>query len=122
MRKKGLTLLEIVMATLILSLVVTGLANLFITSKRYLLHARSRMTGGELGRYFLDPLQGYVRQDQWPSGPNQNCLAAGNCPDATVGTAQGLDKDYTARYTIRPDKPVANINKVSVDITWPPTE
>ena len=114
----GLSLLEILVSTLILALVMTGVANIFVAGKRHILRSRSRMTGGELGKYFLDPFQRYVRQDQWTTGPNQNCLAAGNCPDEQAGTSQGLDRDYTAQYTINNNSPIANLNRVRVDIIW----
>lgn len=117
MHKKGLTLLEILISTLILALVMTGMVNLFISGKKWILHARSRMTGGELGKSFLDPLQMQVRQDQW----GNNCLSTGtqaNCPDQAAGKAQGLDRDYTAHYTVTPNSPVTNLNKVKVAISW----
>ena len=117
MHKKGLTLLEILVAMLILALVMTGMVNLFITGKKWILHARSRMTGGALGKSFLDPLQMQVRQDQW----GNNCLSTGteaNCPDQTAGEAQGLDRDYTAHYTVTPSFPITNLNKVKVAISW----
>jgi len=71
MNKKGLSLLEILIAALILSLVITGLAGIFVSGKRLVLHSRARMTGGELGKFFLDPLENRVRQDEW----DFNCLS-----------------------------------------------
>lgn len=115
----GLSLLEILVSTLILALVMTGMANIFVAGKRHILHSRSRMTGGELGKYFLDRLQMQVRQDQW----GNNCLSnSANCctnpADCQAGTVQGLDRDYTASYTVTPDSPITNLNKVRVNITW----
>jgi len=114
MSKKGLTLIEILVSCVILALVLTGLVSIFIAGKRHVLHGRSRMTASELGRYFLDPLQMQVRQDDWGA----NCLSQGNCPNEIIGTAQGLDRDYTATYTITNNNPINNLNKVRVDITW----
>lgn len=111
----GLTLLEILVSTLILALVMTGLANIFVAGKRHILRSRSRMTGGELGKYFLEPLQMDVRQDQWGS----NCLSNGtNCPDSQE--INGIT--YTPNYTRTSNFPITNINKVKVDITWPRQE
>lgn len=118
MNKKSLTLLEILIATVILALVVGGLANVFMVGKKYILHSRSRMSAGELAKTFLDPLQMQVREDQWST----NCLGTGtpaNCPDQTVGITQGLDRDYTAKYTVTPNSPITNLSKVRIDITWP---
>ena len=109
--KKGLSLLEIIISALIMSLLVTGLANLFISGKRLLLHNRAKMTGGELGRHFLDPLQMDVRQDQWGS----NCLSGGGCAAASE-TVDNIT--YTSGYTVTNGAPIANLNKVKVNITW----
>lgn len=111
MQEKGLSLLEIIVSAVIMSLLITGLANLFLAGKRQILHSRARMTGGELGKYFLDPLQMDVRQDQWGS----NCLSAGiNCPGSQL--IEGLT--YAPVYVINHDSPIAKVNKVRVDITW----
>ena len=115
MPKKGLSLIEILVAAIILALVMTGLANTFIAAKRHILHSRLRMTAAELGKYFLEPLQMQVRQDEWGTA---NCLSQANCLDETAGPAEGLDRDYTAHYTITPDRPISNLNRVRVDITW----
>ncbi|MCM8795780.1 MAG: type II secretion system GspH family protein [Candidatus Omnitrophica bacterium] len=110
-KQKGLTLLEILVSVLILALVMTALANIFVTAKRYILHSRLRMAGGELGRLFLDPLQQDVRQDQW----GNNCLSANvNCPGA-----QTIDNTtYTPNYTITKNSPLTNLNEVSVTVSW----
>jgi len=111
MHKKGFTLVEIIVATLILALVTTGLAYVFLAGKRHLLHTRSKIQAAELGRLFLAPLQRDVRQDQWGS----NCLSAGTgCPGA-----QTVDNiTYTPTYNRTLNYPIANLNKVKVTITW----
>jgi Tfp pilus assembly protein PilV len=114
MSEKGLTLIEILVSAVILALVLTGLVGIFIAGKGYVLHGRSRMTASELGKYFFAPLQMQVRQDDW----GNNCLSQGNCLPQTIGAAQGLDRDYTAKYTITNNNPINNLNKVRVDITW----
>lgn len=114
----GFTLLEVTVSIIILSIVISGLVNVFISGKRWILHSRSRMTAGELGKYFLDPLQMQVRQDIWNT---TSCLGTGNltnCPNQTAGTGQGLDRNYTAYYNVTPGSPLSNITKVKVNITW----
>jgi hypothetical protein len=113
-KRKSLSLLEILIAGIILTLVLVGLLNTFLAGKRWVLHNRLRMTGGELGKYFLDPLQNQVRWDTW----NASCLGTGisaNCPDTPVV----LDRPYTAHYAVSPNTPINNINKVTVDISYP---
>lgn len=111
MRRRGLTLLEIVVATIILALVIVSLANVFVLGKRYVLHSRARMAGGELGRFFLDPLQMDVDQGSW----GNNCLSTeAGCPGAE--NADG--RLYTPTYDITNNSPVTNLNKVKVTIHW----
>jgi len=113
MPKRGFTLLEILVATIILALTTVGLANIFIVGKRYILSNRSRMVRGELGKYFLDPLQMNVRQDTW--GVNGNCLSTTTgCP----GQVTDMDNTtYTPTYQITNNSPITNINKVKVSIS-----
>lgn len=111
MNKKGLGLVEIIVATVILAITMAGLVNLFISGKRYIQYNRSRMTAGELGKYFLEPLHMDVRQDLWSS----NCLGSGS---ECVGP-QSIDGIiYTPVYYIGNDQPLVNLNRVRVDITW----
>lgn len=114
MDKNGFTLVEIIIAALIMALITAGLANLFISGKRFILHSRSRMTAGELGRYFLDPLQMDVNQSKWGS----NCLSTGTPANCSDQTATGMDRDYNATYNVTPNSPITNLNKVIVNITW----
>ncbi|MDI6606205.1 MAG: hypothetical protein QME65_03570, partial [Candidatus Omnitrophota bacterium] len=67
MKKKGLSLFEILVATIILALIITGLVNIFVSVKRFTLNSQLRMSGGEIGRYQLSRFSDAVRQDQWDS-------------------------------------------------------
>lgn len=110
-KQDAFTLLEVLVSTVVLAVVIAGIANVFLSGKRYILHSRARMAGGELGRFFLDPLQTDVRQDQWGS----NCLSAQTgCPGAQ--TVEGLS--YAPNYNITNNSPVANVNRVKVNIIW----
>jgi len=111
MNKKGLTLLEILIAALILALVLTGLVGIFVSGKKLVLHSRARMTGGELGKFFLDPLENQVRADQW----GNNCLSGGACnlPPETLGTIT-----YNAAYNMSPVPVNPSLRRVTVNITW----
>ena len=111
--RRGFSLLEIIMATVLLSLIITGLASVFISGKKLILHTQFRMTGGELGKYFLDPLQLQVRQDQWGTSG----FSTGSLPGQSVVMA---DRPYTATYTVNRNDPLANITRVKVTISWPP--
>lgn len=104
--------MEILISAILLALVLSAMANLFIAGRRYIMHARTRMTSTELGRYFLDPLQLQVRQDQW----NANCLGTGSGCGAPTKT---IDKvDYKAEYTVGKAPGVTDVRKVTTKVTW----
>lgn len=105
--------MEVLISSIIFALVLVGMTNLFIAGRRYILHARARMTAGELGKYFLDPLQMQVRQDQWGS----NCLSTGSgC--ATPPTFNINKIDYDAKYEVSPGPGATDVRKVKTTITW----
>lgn len=64
----GLTLLEILVALFILSLVMAGLGNIFLVGKRYMLHSKSRAAALEFAKYLLSPFPAAVRQDSYDTG------------------------------------------------------
>jgi len=111
MPKKGLSLIEIIVSLVIMSITMVGLVNIFISARRHILHARTRMTGGELGKYFLDPLQMEVRQDTW----DNNSLSV---RPPYNGTNQTIE-----RINYRPIYNITSVNnttlrRVVVDIVW----
>ena len=115
MKKNAVSLMEVIVAVLILSLIMLGMANIFVVARRYLLHAHLRMTGGELGYFFLDPLQKeQVRQDIWST----TCLGGGTCQDQTAGSQEGLDRSYTAHYIVTPNFSGTSLSKVKAEISW----
>lgn len=111
--KRALSLIEILIAVIILALVITGLANVFVASKRYIKHSRSRMTGGELGKNFLDPLQNDVNASTWSTTSR---LGAGAVNPETISIDGTL---YTGTYVVTQDSPQTNLNKVRVTISLP---
>ena len=107
----GFTILEILISVLILSLVMAGLMNVFLGSKRYILGSRWRMTAGELGRYFLEPLSMNVSQNTWST----SWLGSGGNYSLNI-TLDG--RSYTANYNITPNFNSTNVNKVKLNVTW----
>ncbi len=113
MSRKAVTLIEIIVATVVLALVITGLAQVFMSGRRFIIHARSRMVGAELGRYFIDPLHMDVNQANWAN----TCLGGSSsaCPGAK--TIDGIT--YTPGYTV--DNATAGadpIRRLRVTINW----
>lgn len=130
---KALTLIEVIVAAIILALLMLGLTNLFVSGKRYIMHARSRMTGGEIGRLFLEPLNMAVRQgdssstaaDGWGHANNglmggvSYCGGAGAPQRADCPTQRTLNNvTYDAVYTISSNSPISNLTRVKLDVNW----
>lgn len=105
-KQNALTLIEILVSTIILSLVFLGLLSLFISGRKYLEHSQSRMGGSELGKVFIDPLQLQVRQDTW----NANDLAIGN----TISTTKNING---VTYTATSDAITAVKDPADIDTT-----
>lgn len=107
----GLSLFEILVSLILISLILTGLVSLFVAGKTHIRHSRYRMTAGELGRFFLDPLQMDVRQDAWGS----NCLSSN--PTSGCPASQSLDITYSFIPTID-DVAGTNLRRVTLNINW----
>jgi len=70
-KKSGFTLVEIMVAAIVFSLIILGLVSVFIAASKHIAHSRERMTSAQLGKFFIDPLQAYVRFDTWDDIDNE---------------------------------------------------
>jgi prepilin-type N-terminal cleavage/methylation domain-containing protein len=66
--RNGFSLVEIMVSSVIFALVILGLISVFVSASKQITHTRERMTSAQLGKFFLDPLQDYVRDNDWDSG------------------------------------------------------
>lgn len=117
MNKKALSLLEILVSITLLAIIMSGLINVFVSSKWYLLHSRWRLGSGELARYFLDPLQMQVNEAGW----GNNCLSNSDINCSTTSVNLGIS--FTAQYNITNLNEVSgsvgnDLRKVKVAINW----
>jgi len=124
MKNKGFTLLEIFIATAMLSLVTIGLANIFLTCKRLIVHVRERVAAAELAKYYLDPLYLKVSEGDWDAINSDYAVghplrAVTNAAGAAVNLPIGLTAftTFTPFYTITPMGD-ARMRKVVLNITW----
>lgn len=118
--KRSTTLFEVIVATVIFSLVMAGMVSVFVAGKRHVMHSRDRMTSSEMGKLFLDPLQLDVRQYDWDNAVTNGLRWDPACPgricttycDSVVGHTQNPacpsvasqrkvnNIDYTAQYEV----------------------
>ena len=131
----GFTLVEIIVATIILSLVILGMLSIFLAGNKHVIHTRERMTSAELGKLFVDPLQMDVNWSTWNSGAAGNALALGttycdgivghtqnkNCPPAAQRRVN--DRPFTATYVtslVADNTGDANDNlrRVTTRVSW----
>ena len=130
--KRSTTLFEVIVSTVIFSLVMAGMVSVFVASKRHVMHLRNRMSGSEIGKLFLDPLQLAVRQDNWDTASNGLRLVGTNyitycdsvgghpqnpaCP--SVASQRKVDNiDYTAQYELA-GVAGTDLRKVKVQVFW----
>ena len=56
-KKKGFSLVEVMVAAVIFSLLMLGMFSVFVSASKHITHARERMSSSRLGEFFIDPLQ-----------------------------------------------------------------
>ncbi|MBU4252770.1 MAG: type II secretion system GspH family protein [Candidatus Omnitrophica bacterium] len=111
MRKKnGFSLVEILVASSVFSLVILGLVSVFIAAKGHVIHARERMVSAVIGKFFIDPLQMDVRQENWDT----SIFVLGKSPDTQIIN----NTEFTATYVIA-DVVDTDLHRVITTITWP---
>lgn len=128
-KNRAVTLLEIVIAMIILATIMAGFANVSISGKRFILHARNRGVAGNVGRMFLDPLHLDVRNDTWLSAGSPLAVGTRYC-DSSANPQQPLCPSYQdrlvnniafdARYDVSSILAPAGVDlrKVVVTLTW----
>jgi hypothetical protein len=75
------------------------------------------MGGGELGKFFLDPLQEDVREDTWNDATNRLNPVVPHPPQQQ--RINNIDYNYTYNIT---DIPGTTLRKVVAEIGWNETQ
>ena len=130
--KRSTTLFEVIVATVIFALVMAGMVSVFVAGKRHVMHSRERMTSGEMVKLFIEPLQLYVRQNDWDTASNALRSVGSNYTtycDSDGGHTQNPachliaserkvnNIDYTAQYVINPVSGTF-LRKAEVKVSW----
>ncbi|KPK97392.1 MAG: hypothetical protein AMJ95_09345, partial [Omnitrophica WOR_2 bacterium SM23_72] len=84
--RRGFTLMEALVSTVLISLVLVGLGNLFLGGKRWIGHRRYQITAAQVSKVFLDPLQMDVRQDNW----DESCLSSNGSNCSSYGGTHNI--------------------------------
>jgi Tfp pilus assembly protein PilV len=109
----GLSMLEIIISMMILALVLVGLINVFVVSRGYMSHGRSRTSASQLATVFLDPLQNEVNQSSWDTPGNLLNVST------RIGTPVDIDGViYTPTYEVTNESAGGFLRRVRVNITW----
>ena len=111
--------MEVLVSAIIFSLILVGLSNIFVAGKRYIAHSRARMSGGELGKAFMDPLTNQVRQDLWGA----NCISQDNTSDCSILNQTIGNITYSVTYNISsgpldPEGNATDVRRVNATISW----
>lgn len=109
-KKDGFSLIEILVATVIFSLVMLGLVGVFVAAKGHIMRSRERMISAEIGKFFIDPLQMDVKQENWDT----SIFVLGKSPN----TQEINNTDFTSTYVIA-DVASTDLHRVITTITWP---
>jgi prepilin-type N-terminal cleavage/methylation domain-containing protein len=120
-KREAFSLIEIIVALFILSITMAGVANIFISAKRYSRHSQCRLQAANLGRWLLDGLHINVRRDQWDTsgGDYNNILSQGTktLGDEWLGYPM---INYSPTYEIvsPPADPSGKMRKVKLTLNW----
>lgn len=110
-KPRGISLVEILVATVIFGVSMVGLMSVFVSGKRNLLHARERAVSVQLAKFFIDPLQMDVKQENW--GQAGNIFTAGG----TAGPEIINNTSFSATYAVT-DVVSSDLKRVITTITW----
>lgn len=113
MRKKGLSLFEILVATMLLAIVLLSVANIFVSVLRSVQHDHCVAVASEWIKFFLEPLHMEVNQDMVFPVP-LNCL--NNNSGCFSGTVTSNNIPYTVLVVT--STPVGELRKANVTINW----
>ncbi len=111
-RQAGFTLVEVVVSLIVFSLVIVGLSGVFIAGGKLILHNRERMVSAQLGKFFLDPLQAYVRQNTWNQAGNELMIGV------RAGAAQNINNRSFSEVHIVTAVPSTDLRRVITIISW----
>ena len=91
MKRKAITLVEVLVSAIILASVVAGVVATFVSVRRSVGKGSERVTAANLARGTLDSLYAEVRADRLTAGSNSSYASGALQAATTTLTAQTLD-------------------------------
>ncbi|MDD5236223.1 MAG: hypothetical protein PHU91_00930 [Candidatus Omnitrophica bacterium] len=111
--KKGVTLVELLVASLLTALILGTLAYIFTAGRRYILYSRSRAQAMELGKGVADSLSSDVN----PSGWGNLTFGANKVgPSETLNTITYISRYNVSDMSTQTGSP--ETRKVTMSINW----
>ncbi len=121
-RAKALTFVELIVSVVILALIIGGLANIFVTARRYIAYNRSRIQAVEFNKRILNSFYATVKQDDWNQDSNPIYVPPGGSRTATNDTINLNNILYVSSYTVSDMNNItygnALLRKVKMSINW----
>ena len=105
MESRASSLLEILVSVLILSLIMVGTLNVFISSSNRSAMTSKQNVAAEAIKGLLDSRQMDVDQSQWGA----NCLGTGSCPGGTLTVGTLVITPTWTRSNIGTTEPIIKI-------------
>ncbi|MFH1678478.1 MAG: prepilin-type N-terminal cleavage/methylation domain-containing protein [Candidatus Omnitrophota bacterium] len=115
MRQKGITLVEIIVSMVVLSLILLGVIGMFVSGKTYLMRAQYKQTALHLAREKLEELEALDF--------DADCLLGALTPGVTYPTVTcpdtgGLPSGWSRSWTIIDDAAPPNFKRITVTVQW----
>lgn len=105
---EGFTLVEILVAMVILSLLASGFFSVMISGRQMVARSKKRLVATEIARREIENKRQNIRADLW------TCSTLWPIGSWTIPVASG---DYSYRYRID-NVPGADYRKITVEVRW----
>ena len=111
LKKKGFTLVEIMVSMIILSLLASGLFSVMVSARYLISRSKRRVAAVEVAQAEIENKKQYVRDDTWDTGP---LMLQG----WTSWVNSAINPFYLVRYKVEADPLGGACRKVTVQVSW----
>ena len=117
-KENGFTLLEIMVAMIVLAILAAGFFNTMVSSRYLVARSRKRFIGDEVARQEIENKRQYIRADLWPP---YNTSPAYLNPNGSwspwVPVAVANNPGYESRFMVQ-NITGADCRKITVQVKW----